>query len=152
VIFTELARGIALALSAVARVHICRYRDRPPADRPHLRGRFLEAFRMPAHQHEIRPPMGNCFGDVEADSHTRPSHNAAISGQVEQVSGDVGDGCFHGMRVDLPDGCGELSCGADVGMSFGPSLQEERRFGSKCDFLMQKFIMERGIRNARGPL
>ncbi len=86
---TQSQRRLDDPLWGVVVRHIGRYRDGPAADRPHLSGRLLEAFRIPAHQNEIRPPVGKCFGDVEADSHTRAGHNAAISGQAEQVSGNV---------------------------------------------------------------
>jgi hypothetical protein len=55
---TQSQRRLDDPLWGVVVCHIGRYRDGPPADRPHLSGRLLEAFRIPAHQNEIRPPGG----------------------------------------------------------------------------------------------
>ena len=59
--------------------HVGRDRDGPPADRAHFPGCLLEALRIPAGQNDIRPSVGKCFGDAQADSDTRPGYNAAIS-------------------------------------------------------------------------
>ena len=42
--------------------------------------------------------MGQGFGNAESYAHTRSCYNAAVSGQIEQVSGDVRNRCFHETR------------------------------------------------------